>query len=98
MTTVSDHIIDAFGGSTALSIKSKIPLSTVHSWRQNGIPLSRRGHLELLAASDGKVIDWETGRVTDEGGADHVVTDTTADAVPSPGIGTPFSPMEAVSG
>lgn len=100
MTTVSDRIIDAFGGSSALSHKSKIPLSTVHSWRQNGIPRGRRGHLELLASTEGKVIDWETGRLVAGDGcsADHADSDTTAIAPPSPGIDTQFSPMEAVHG
>ncbi|APR52012.1 helix-turn-helix domain-containing protein [Sphingomonas koreensis] len=47
-------------------------------------------------------IERETGgEVTMQswvGSGDHVVTDTTAGAVPSPGIDNPFSPMEAVSG
>ncbi len=49
MQTVADQIIDALGGSTAVSRMMDAPLSTVHSWRKNGVPRSRLAHLRLLA-------------------------------------------------
>ncbi|WP_343526720.1 hypothetical protein [Sphingomonas sp.] len=78
MTTVSDRIIDALGGTTAVSRKAETPLSTVHSWRKNGIPTSRLAHLKLIAAAEGVPIDWETGER-----ADHDATDTVAVAMAS---------------
>jgi hypothetical protein len=50
MQTVADQIIDALGGSTAVSRMMDAPLSTVHSWRKNGVPRSRLAHLRLLAS------------------------------------------------
>lgn len=79
MDTVSDRIIDALGGTTAVSRKSETPISTVHSWRTNGIPRSRLSHLKLIAEREGTQIDWETGRLVAGDGcaADHAVTGTT---------------------
>ncbi|WP_047866744.1 carph-isopro domain-containing protein [Sphingomonas paucimobilis] len=77
MTTVSDRIIDALGGTTAVSRKAETPLSTVHSWRRNGIPSSRLAHLKLIAAAELVSIDWITGERLD-----HDATDT------APGICT----------
>jgi hypothetical protein len=51
MSTVANAIIDALGGSTAVSRIVKTPLSTVHSWRKNGIPPARLDHLRLAAAA-----------------------------------------------
>lgn len=48
MQTVADLIIDALGGTTAVSRLTETPLSTVHSWRKNGIPRSRMAHLRLV--------------------------------------------------
>ena len=100
MDTVDDTIIDALGGTTAVARMTETPISTVHSWRKNGIPRSRRAHLALLAERESKVIDWTSGRLMarESDAGDHADTDTTRGAPPSPGIGTPFSPMEAVSG
>lgn len=53
MKTVSDQIIDALGGTTAVSRLIQAPLSTVHSWRKKGIPRSRLAHLQLVAESKG---------------------------------------------
>lgn len=61
MQTYSDRVIDAMGGTTVVSGLTKAALSTVHSWRKNGIPESRLEHLKLIAARDGVVINWETG-------------------------------------
>lgn len=49
MQTVANQIIDAIGGTTAVAKLTSIPLSTVHSWRKNGIPASRLAHLKLAA-------------------------------------------------
>jgi hypothetical protein len=49
MATEADLIIDGLGGSTAVARMMDAPLSTVHSWRKNGIPRSRLAHLKLLA-------------------------------------------------
>lgn len=35
------------------------PVSTVHSWRQIGIPASRLAHLKLAAEAANKTIDWD---------------------------------------
>lgn len=51
MSTVANNVIDALGGSTAVSRLTETPLSTVHSWRKNGIPASRFAHLRLAAAA-----------------------------------------------
>ncbi|MGO1304731.1 MAG: carph-isopro domain-containing protein [Sphingomonas parapaucimobilis] len=77
MITVSDRIIDALGGTTAVSRKAETPLSTVHSWRRNGIPASRLAHLKLIASAENVRIDWSTGERLD-----HDATDTVA-VVPS---------------
>lgn len=53
MKTVADQIIDALGGTTAVSRLIKAPLSTVHSWRKKGIPRSRLAHLRLAAQNAG---------------------------------------------
>jgi hypothetical protein len=57
MSQVANRIIDALGGSTAVSRLIETPLSTVHSWRKNGIPASRLAHLRLAARSQNLNID-----------------------------------------
>jgi hypothetical protein len=59
MTTVSDQIIDALGGTTAVSRMLEAPVQTVHSWRKNGIPPSRFAHLKLAAAAAGKAAEFD---------------------------------------
>jgi len=49
MQTPADHLIDALGGTTAVSRMTETPSSTIHSWRSNGIPRSRLAHLRLVA-------------------------------------------------
>lgn len=56
MTTEANIIIDAMGGTSAVAGLLSAPTSTVHSWRKNGIPLSRLAHLKLAAKAEG--IDW----------------------------------------
>ncbi|MFN3675319.1 MAG: carph-isopro domain-containing protein [Sphingomonas pseudosanguinis] len=85
MITVSDRIIDALGGTTAVSRKAEAPLSTVHSWRRNGIPASRLAHLKLIALHEGTAIDWETGERVD-----HDDSDTVAVVAASPNSSQPI--------
>lgn len=65
MSILANKILDALGGSTAVSRKTEIPLSTVHSWRKSGIPGSRLAHLRLIAEREAIAIDWETGERLD---------------------------------
>jgi hypothetical protein len=53
MRTVHDAVIDHLGGTSAVAKRIKAPVSTVHSWRAKGIPMSRMEHLRLVAAADG---------------------------------------------
>jgi hypothetical protein len=48
METAASILIDALGGTTAVARMTDAPVSTVHSWRKNGIPRSRLAHLRLL--------------------------------------------------
>ncbi|WP_363755089.1 carph-isopro domain-containing protein [Sphingobium sp. LSP13-1-1.1] len=56
MSDEANRIIDGLGGTTAVSRMTLVPPSTVHSWRKNGIPLSRLAHLKLAAKAEG--IPW----------------------------------------
>ncbi|SEQ59872.1 carph-isopro domain-containing protein [Sphingobium sp. YR768] len=69
MSTEADMIIDGLGGTSAVAKMMSTPTSTVHSWRKNGIPLSRLAHLRLVVKADG--LRWPL--------------DNAADAAPSPG-------------
>jgi len=51
MQTEADRIIDGLGGTSAVARMIQCPVSTVHSWRRNGIPASRLAHLRLAAKS-----------------------------------------------
>jgi len=53
MNTAASELIDALGGTSAVSRMTKAPTSTVHSWRKNGIPASRMDHLRLAAKEAG---------------------------------------------
>ncbi|MEG3086149.1 carph-isopro domain-containing protein [Sphingomonas sp. PB4P5] len=57
MHSIANQIIDALGGTTAVSRMTDAPLSTVHSWRKNGIPRSRLAHLRLVAALEKPGVD-----------------------------------------
>jgi hypothetical protein len=59
MNSEANRIIDALGGTTAVSRLLEIPLSTVHSWRSNGVPPSRMAHLKLAAAVAGKAAELD---------------------------------------
>jgi hypothetical protein len=47
------YVIDALGGTSAVARLIQAPVSTVHSWRKNGIPPSRLAHLKLVASTQG---------------------------------------------
>lgn len=53
MQTYADQVIDALGGTSEVARKIEAPTSTVHSWREIGIPRSRLAHLRLLAKDMG---------------------------------------------
>ena len=53
MSTEPDMIIDGLGGTSAVAKMMTAPVSTVHSWRKNGIPPSRLAHLKLVAQAEG---------------------------------------------
>lgn len=80
MDSFANNVIDALGGTSAVHRLTHAPISTVHSWRKNGIPLSRLAHLKLIARQEGKAINWETGRLVAGNGdaADHIGIVTTA--------------------
>lgn len=54
MRTQSDIVIDHLGGTSAVAKMIEAPVSTVHSWRSNGIPSSRMAHLRLAAKAADK--------------------------------------------
>tara|TARA_R110000868_G_scaffold389993_1_gene659422 strand:+ start:1016 stop:1279 length:264 start_codon:yes stop_codon:yes gene_type:complete len=56
MDTEACTIIDGLGGTTATARLTQAPVSTVFSWRKNGIPQSRMAHLRL--AADAKGLEW----------------------------------------
>lgn len=58
METQADKIIDGLGGTSAVAKMLNAPVSTVHSWRKNGLPPSRLAHLKLAAHVAGASFDW----------------------------------------
>lgn len=50
----ANEVIDAMGGTSAVARMLSAPVSTVHSWRKIGIPVSRLAHLRLVAQVEGK--------------------------------------------
>ena len=69
MDNFADSLIDALGGTTAVSRMTDAPVSTVHSWRRIGIPPARLNHLKLAAQAAGIKVDWETGQRFDDAAA-----------------------------
>jgi hypothetical protein len=59
MHKVASSLIDALGGTTAVSKLTEAPLSTVHSWRKNGIPRSRLSHLRLAVRASDLDVDFD---------------------------------------
>lgn len=53
METFAEQVIDALGGTSAVAKLLEAPVSTVHSWRTNGIPASRLAHMRLVADGQG---------------------------------------------
>ncbi|MBY9062323.1 hypothetical protein K7957_05185 [Sphingomonas yunnanensis] len=49
MQTTAEKIIDALGGTTPVARLMGSPISTVHSWRKNGIPPWRLAQLRVAA-------------------------------------------------
>lgn len=60
MDTPASKLIDAFGGTSKTAQIAGLPISTVHSWRRNGIPQSRLSHLGLVVKSEGLPIDFDS--------------------------------------
>lgn len=54
---LTQPIIDALGGTTAIGRMIHAPASTVHSWRKR-IPPSRLNHLIVVATQTGRVVPW----------------------------------------
>ena len=65
MRTQADIVIDFLGGSTAVSRMLESPVTTVHSWRSNGIPRSRMAHLRLAAKVAGKPLPSDLSEIED---------------------------------
>lgn len=61
MDTLATNLIATFGGSTAVARLTAAPVSTVQSWKHNGIPQSRVAHLQLIAEKEAIAVDWDTG-------------------------------------
>lgn len=96
MATEADIIIDELGGTSAVANLIDAPISTVHSWRTNGIPRSRRAHLRLAAKAHGLPVPVQledTGNIVPltQGGeaASHLVhsqEDTGSGPVPASSV------------
>ena len=48
---VAARIINRLGGTTAVARRIGVPITTVQSWKDNGIPKGRRAQIEGLAAA-----------------------------------------------
>lgn len=76
MEQVANEIIDLLGGTTAVAKLIESPISTVHSWRSNGIPSSRLAHLRLVAKVKGVALPGESPAAeTRTHGADSAIDD-----------------------
>jgi hypothetical protein len=106
MNIFASNLIATLGGSTAVSRLTDAPVSTVHSWKQNGIPSSRLAHLRLIAERDGVSVDWETGlpgkpsspSSEDDAAPEHPLSATKSDEIirdREGGPGHPFLPTSA---
>jgi len=91
MQTLADQIIDALGGTTAVHRMTQTPISTVHSWRRNGIPRARLAHLKLAAQVAGKVIDWDDPAEPARDGDKHGSADSVTQHDASSGKGAEVS-------
>ena len=59
METAADKLIDALGGTSAVARMTETPISTVHSWRKNGVPQSRLAHMKLAAQMSKPDVDFD---------------------------------------
>jgi hypothetical protein len=59
METPASKLIDAFGGTSKTASLAGLPVSTVHSWRRNGIPRSRLSHLRIVAQVEQLGVDFD---------------------------------------
>lgn len=76
MSTEADMIIDGLGGTSAVAKMMSAPISTVHSWRKNGIPPSRVAHLKLVARAEG--LPWPLDRDACDASSSGKTDDVTA--------------------
>jgi hypothetical protein len=81
MSNAAD-VIDALGGTTAVARKMEASVSTVHSWREAGIPRSRLAHLRLIGEREDPAVDVDAILARRSG---HDASDTPGSALPSPG-------------
>lgn len=51
---IDNAVLDHLGGTSAVAALIKVGISTVHSWRTDGIPESRFDHITLRAKECGK--------------------------------------------
>lgn len=63
MDTIANAVIDHLGGTSATAKLLEAPTSTVHSWRDNGIPQSRMAHLRLVARTIGKPLPDDLSQI-----------------------------------
>lgn len=61
MITDANTVIDHLGGTTAVAKLIEAPVSTVHSWRSNGIPKARLAHLRLVSQAIGNPLPTDGG-------------------------------------
>ena len=59
MDTPASKLIDALGGTSAVARMIETPISTVHSWRRNGIPPARLSHLRLAFKDARPEVDFD---------------------------------------
>jgi len=57
MQTAIDALLDALGGNSEVSRITKMPYSTVRSFRSNGITEARLDHIVLAAAERNPDVD-----------------------------------------
>ena len=91
MSTEADMIIDGLGGTSAVAKMMTAPVSTVHSWRKNGIPLSRMAHLKLIVQAEGLAWPLDTARAGAQSSGkpgDFAAPATTDSPPPFPGHGS----------
>lgn len=79
MNASANAVIDHLGGTSAVAKLIEAPMSTVHSWRKNGIPHSRMAHLRLAAKAEGRLLPEDLSDLQ------HAVADAATQHGPSTG-------------